>query len=175
LVEKWTGIVPEVLNRLSTHASHNVIDRQGDNFTVHIFDVNHFIFNFNFPTGRYDVKLPNFLVEKLNLPSLLQPILERLTTIMGTPTPQIKTHDIVFAPVGSDAQQWHADDSITRHKLHRYFTVLIQLNTLDENCGGTEIYSYQSKKSDLVSCSFSIILPKHFCGCPFTNICVSVI
>ena len=36
------------------------------------------------------------------------------------------------------------------HGIYRYFTILIPLNTIDENGGGTEIWDKSAKYSDLV-------------------------
>lgn len=69
---------------------------------------------------------------------------------MGTPTPQIRTHNVVFVPVGSKAQQWHTDDEMKKRKIHRYFTILIQLNSIDSHCGGTEIWMDKLDRGDLV-------------------------
>ena len=149
LVDIWQGAVKEVPQRLSSNAFHNVVDRQGKRLRSRIsnfgFQIVHFLI------GRYDLKLPDFLIQQLKLNELLEPILTKLRTIMGTPAPQIRTHDIVFVPVGSSAQEWHADDSMRKHKVHRYFTILIHLNPLDVDCGGTEVWSHQTKKSDMVS------------------------
>jgi ectoine hydroxylase-related dioxygenase (phytanoyl-CoA dioxygenase family) len=65
----------------------------------------------------------------------------------------------VFVPVGSSAQEWHADDSMRKLKVHRYFTILIHLNPLDNQCGGTEVWSHQTNKSDMVRL--------HVCGLCF--------
>lgn len=101
--------------------------------------------------GRFDLKLPDFVVEHLRLPTLLEPITNKLRTIMGK-NPTIRTHNIVFAPVGSRCQQWHADDDMKMKKPYRYFTILIHLNPLDVNCGGTEVWlgSEETGKGDLV-------------------------
>jgi hypothetical protein len=59
----------------------------------------------------------------------------------------------VFVPIGTPAQPWHADDNIREGKgerRHRYFTILIHLNTIDENCGGTEIWSRLLQVGDMV-------------------------
>lgn len=97
------------------------------------------------------MKLPEFVVEELRLNEILEPILSKLRSVMGTPVPQIRTHNVVFVPVGSHSQQWHTDDSMKKHKAHRYFTVLIHLNSLDNLCGGTEVWSDERQLSDLVS------------------------
>jgi hypothetical protein len=69
---------------------------------------------------------------------------------MGTPSPTLRTHNIVFVPVNSEAQPWHCDDNFRRMKVHRYFTILIHLNSIDSVSGGTEIWSSELKRSDLV-------------------------
>jgi hypothetical protein len=51
-------------------------------------------------TGRYDLRLPDHVIETLQLEALLQPILSRLETVMGHPKPRIRTHNVVFVPVG---------------------------------------------------------------------------
>lgn len=97
-------------------------------------------------------------------------------------TPLIRTHNIIFAPVGSESQTWHFDDSrkkgatkvllqtfvvlyniidycySTIGKYHSYFTVLIHLNSIDDLCGGTEIWSQSLKRGDLVSFLFVLWL-----------------
>lgn len=65
--------------------------------------------------------------------------------------PKLRTHNIVFAPIGSKAQSWHVDDSMrSRNNIYSYFTVLIHLNPIDDKCGGTEIWSKNLKRSDMV-------------------------
>jgi hypothetical protein len=56
----------------------------------------------------------------------------------------------MFAPVGSEAQTWHYDDSVRRSNVYRYFTILVPLNPIDDDCGGTEIWSDTLKRSDMV-------------------------
>jgi hypothetical protein len=54
---------------------------------------------------------------------------------------QLRTHNVVFCPVGSETQIWHVDDCNRKQGLpHRYFTILVQLNHIDALCGGTEIW-----------------------------------
>mmetsp|Transcript_21213 Transcript_21213/g.35949 ORF Transcript_21213/g.35949 Transcript_21213/m.35949 type:complete len:207 (+) Transcript_21213:205-825(+) len=129
---QWAGATREVASRISAsdHTCHDIIDRN----------------------GRYDLKLPDYVVENLQLPQTLAPILERLTEIMGHPKPQLRTHNVVFVPVGSGIQEWHVDDSMILHKKtnQRYFTILIQLNPLDSHCGGTEVWLDHLKRGDLV-------------------------
>lgn len=54
----------------------------------------------NCPTGRYDLRLPDYVVESLRLEELLQPITSRLESIMGHPKPRLRTHNVIFVPVG---------------------------------------------------------------------------
>ena len=124
----WKGALREVETKLNGGSCSNMIDRD----------------------GRYDLRLPEFVIEELGLHRLLEPILTRLTGIMGNPAPQIRTQNVVFVPVGSPAQPWHADDSVHDLKHHRYFTILIHLNPIDENCGGTEIWSKKAQRGDMI-------------------------
>ena len=105
----------------------------------------------NCTTGRYDLKLPDFVVEQLGLVKVLQPVLDLLETIMSTPKPQLRTHNVVFVPMGSKPQKWHVDDVANDRKLHKYFTILVHLNSLDSNSGGTEIWMEKQQCGDLVS------------------------
>ncbi len=124
----WHGATVEVPRRLSAGTLTDMVDRD----------------------GRFDLKLPDFVVSALSLNELLAPILTKLRTIMGS-EPQLRTHNVVFAPVGSKAQQWHTDDhAMKQRKPYRYFTVLIHLNSLDSNCGGTEVWSGKLNRGDLV-------------------------
>jgi hypothetical protein len=86
----------------------------------------------------------------LQLEALLEPILARLREIMGSPPPRVRTHNLVFVPVGCPAQAWHCDDTVARGVTHRYFTILIHLNPLDALCGGTEVWEPRLKRGDLV-------------------------
>eukprot|EP01041_Mallomonas_annulata_P014551 gene14551-30975_t len=118
VAEKWLGATKEISNRICSGVCRNMVLRD----------------------GRYDITLPKFVVEALQLGEILRPVLELLQTIMAKPCPQIRTHNVVFVPVGSPAQQWHYDDcKVYKGKLHHYFTILVNLNTIDENCGGTEL------------------------------------
>jgi hypothetical protein len=65
-----------------------------------------------FLLGRFDLKIPHFVVEELQLEKVLNPILSRLRKIMGTPIPKIRTHNVVFVPVGCPPQAWHCDDTL---------------------------------------------------------------
>ena len=70
--------------------------------------------------GRFDIKIPKFVVEELRLEALLEPILSRLKSIMSPHrTPLLRTHNIIFAPVGSASQTWHVDDSMKQGRLVR--------------------------------------------------------
>lgn len=124
----WKGALREVEVKLNGGSCHNMIDRD----------------------GRYDLRLPEFVIEQLGLTRLLDPIISRLRGIMGNPVPQIRTQNVVFVPVGSPSQPWHADDCMHDLKHYRYFTVLIHLNPIDENCGGTEIWSKKAQRGDMI-------------------------
>ena len=100
--------------------------------------------------GRYDLRLPDFVIDALGLNFLLAPILTKLRSVMGNPEPKIRTQNVVFVPVGSPAQDWHADDSMHDTKKYRYFTIIIHLNLIDENCGGTEIWSKKAQRGDMI-------------------------
>ena len=64
-------------------------------------------------SGRFDIKIPKFVIDELQLEKLLDPILLKLKTIMSPHrTPQLRTHNIILAPIGSDSQSWHYDDSM---------------------------------------------------------------
>ena len=124
--EKWAGALQEIENKIGGNIVTNMIDRN----------------------GRYDMRLPDFVIDQLGINEKLRPILDKLTSIMGNPKPVIRTQNVVFVPVGSHAQEWHIDDQPS--KTHRYFTILIHLNPVDEMCGGTELYHKQLKKGDMV-------------------------
>lgn len=95
------------------------------------------------------MKIPDFVVESLQLGSILEPVLDRLRSIMGTPVPQIRTHNLVFVPVGTAPQAWHCDDTL-QSKTHRYFTILIHLNPIDSMCGGTELWVKSMSRGDMI-------------------------
>lgn len=106
--------------------------------------------------GRFDIRIPDFVVSELGIEEKLQEILDRLATIMSTSSPpRIRTHDIIMAPVGSVEQPWHVDDAVRKGKKHRYFTILIHLNPIDSMCGGTEVWSKSLKRGDMV-CVFAL-------------------
>ena len=46
------------------------------------------------------MRLPDYVIADLKLEERLQPILSRLASIMGHPKPQLRTHNVVFVPVG---------------------------------------------------------------------------
>jgi hypothetical protein len=52
------------------------------------------------------MRIPEFVVEKLKLTSVLEPLLNHLRSIMavGKKVPELRTHNIVFVPVGSKEQ-----------------------------------------------------------------------
>ena len=99
--------------------------------------------------GRYDMKIPDFVIEQLQLNQILEPVLERLRSIMTTPIPQIRTHNLVFVPVGCEPQAWHCDDTL-KSRIYRYFTILIHLNPIDSMCGGTELWEKSVRRGDMV-------------------------
>ncbi len=68
----------------------------------------------------------------------MEPILARLRRLMGTPEPRVRTHNIVFVPVGSPPQALHCDDTL-KEGVYRYFTLVENLDPLDSLCGGTEL------------------------------------
>lgn len=109
-------------------------------------------------SGRYDIRLPDFVVDQLKLQTYLEPILSKLRSVMGTPRPVIRTQNLVFVPVGSPPQEWHCDDTIKAPKNARYFTILIHLNPIDSMSGGTEIWMKTAKKGDLVSSFFKSLI-----------------
>jgi len=127
VADTWNGAVNAIAEGLTNHC-HNIINRD----------------------GRYDLKLPDYVVRELHLDEVLAPICEKLRTIMHNPTPILRTHNVVFAPVGSKEQNWHVDDSMRQGKLHSYFTILIHLNPIDDKCGGTEIWSKSLKRGDMI-------------------------
>ena len=99
-----------VLSSQINQTTHNVINRDGKRhyYMLWLLGLN------KCPTvsGRFDIKIPLFVVRELRLEELLEPILSRLKTIMNPRrTPLLRTHNIIFAPVGSDSQTWHFDDS----------------------------------------------------------------
>lgn len=96
------------------------------------------------------MKLPDFVVDQLDLVKVLQPVLDLLETIMSTPKPQLRTHNVVFVPIGSKPQKWHIDDAANDRKLHKYFTILVHLNSLDSNSGGTEVWMEKQQCGDLL-------------------------
>lgn len=132
-------------------------------------------------TGRYDIVLPEFLVSQLGLVTALEPITNLLQTIMKRSNATLRTHNVVFVPVGSTSQQWHVDDAFSRASKkkekdqnveescncdcvcncgvkYNYFTILIHLNPIDDNCGGTEIWERTSgdlvRQNTLAACLY---------------------
>ena len=129
VAETWDGALRVIEKSLGSGSScHNLIDRD----------------------GRYDLRLPDYVIKECGLLECLEPILERLRTIMGNPKPEVRTQNVVFAPVGSAPQPWHTDDSLSTLKHHRYFTILIHLNLIDDKCGGTEVWSRKYQRGDLI-------------------------
>ena len=52
------------------------------------------------------MRLPEFVIEQLKLKEVLEPLLTHLRSIMivGKKVPELRTHNIVFVPVGSHEQ-----------------------------------------------------------------------
>ena len=59
---------------------------------------------------------------------------------------------MILCPVGSSIGLFMLlrQRTVLIHGIYRYFTILIPLNTIDENGGGTEIWDKSAKYSDLV-------------------------
>jgi len=137
--DKWDGAILELQKRYDHGTFTNVVSRDG------MFPCTYYSQGYTLKcpivSGRFDLSLPTFVVRQLELEKVLEPILSVLSTIMGRPQPIIRTHNVVFVPVGCPAQQWHYDDSrkTPEGSKHRYFTILVNLNTIDSKCGGTEI------------------------------------
>lgn len=128
VAERWNGAIHEFQKRFDA-GGHNLVNRG----------------------GRFDITIPEYVVAALNLNEVLAPITSRLQSIMSqSPPPRIKTHNIIFAPVGSDAQKWHTDDTVRKPAKHNYFTILIHLNTIDNYAGGTEVWCHRTKRGDLI-------------------------
>ena len=88
------------------------------------------------------MKIPDFVIDSLDLNKLLDGIVAKLETIMGRetlpclhllqrmiscftlsqgkPRPQIRTHNIVYVPIGTRPQAWHMDDTLSCGKLYRF-------------------------------------------------------
>lgn len=64
--------------------------------------------------------------------------------------PQVRTHNIVYVPINTREQKWHYDDKSNQGKYHRYFTVLIHLNEIDSESGGTEVWHKKLQRADLI-------------------------
>lgn len=140
----WDGAISAISKNFED-SFHNIINRDGNIYSNYYLLFKLFI-------GRFDLKIPPWVVEALHLDDILQPILLKLNEIMKTSSPpKLRTHNIVFAPVGSKSQSWHVDDSMrSRNNVYSYFTILIHLNPIDDKCGGTEIWSKTLKRSDMV-------------------------
>ena len=56
--------------------------------------------------GRFDLRIPDFVVDELKLTTVLEPLLSLLRSIMtvGKKAPTLQTHNVVFVPVGSEEQ-----------------------------------------------------------------------
>ncbi len=61
--------------------------------------------------------------------------------MLGKKSPKLRTHNIIYVPVGAKEQNWHTDDdsNIEKEGFYKYFTILIHLNPISVDCGGTEI------------------------------------
>ena len=90
--------------------------------------------------GRFDFKLPSWVVEQLQLETTLEAVLGALRLHMA-PGPQIRTHNVMYVPRSCHQnQEWHVDDKPrAQDRKHTYFTILIHLNPIDSRCGGTEV------------------------------------
>jgi hypothetical protein len=175
VAESWLGATEEVGKRLHSSVCEGLVDREGILYGLfRIFQL--ILFNcIVITTGRYDLRLPQFVVDQLQLDAVLGPILEKLSSVMGTPAPQVRTHNVVFVPVGSKPQKWHVDDTVREGKTHRYFTILIHLNSLDSCCGGTEMWIEKQQCGDMVSesvseCDCWVGLGCHLFACMFDDI-----
>jgi hypothetical protein len=65
------------------------------------------IFSFTLKcVGRFDLRIPDFVVDELKLTTVLEPLLSLLRSIMtvGKRAPTLQTHNVVFVPVGSKEQ-----------------------------------------------------------------------
>ena len=125
VIHKWDGVFKEFKKHMTFD------DRSGkvkttDSQVVH-------------RGGRFDLKMPTWVVDKLHLADILESLLRVLREIMDV-EPQIRTHNVVFVPKNShEDQAWHLDDvENKKNSKHKYFTILIHLNPIDERCGGTE-------------------------------------
>lgn len=66
-----------------------------------------FIYSFTLQcVGRFDLRIPDFVVDELKLTTVLEPLLSLLRSIMtvGKKAPTLQTHNVVFVPVGSKEQ-----------------------------------------------------------------------
>jgi hypothetical protein len=95
--ETWHGACNEIANRINSGIGFNMVNRD----------------------GRFDLQVPDFVISALGMDILLAPMLELLATVMGQPKPAMRTHNIIFVPVGSGAQRWHFDDCLRMQKAHR--------------------------------------------------------
>lgn len=88
LIAKWTGAYREVEMRMN-NSCENLIIRGGHAAycSLHIA-VNslcsYHIISMYITVDRYDMKLPDFLIDQLGIEQRLRPILQKLTSIMGT-------------------------------------------------------------------------------------------
>lgn len=91
--------------------------------------------------GRFDMALPRFLVDELRLEERLAPLIARLRNVARKrPSPDFRTHDLVRVPAGGMDQRWHMDHAEKEGtRRYGYFTILVGLNKIPPECGGTQI------------------------------------
>lgn len=125
VTHRWNGV-------LSEFHKHMTFDRR-DRVVTTSTEVVH-------REGRYDMKLPGWVVEELHLGDILEAVLKVLREVMA-PGAQLRTHNVVYVPRDSPVNQpWHMDDKPTGDpRVHKYFTILVHLNPTDARCGGTEV------------------------------------
>lgn len=68
ITESWYGVIGEVSRRVGNGIFSNMVFRD----------------------GRFDITLPSYVIRQLGLDVILEPVLVKLRTIMGTPLPQIR-------------------------------------------------------------------------------------
>jgi hypothetical protein len=74
---------------------------------MYAYVVSDFIYSFTLKCiGRFDLRIPDFVVDELKLTTVLEPLLSLLRSIMtvGKKAPTLQTHNVVFVPVGSKEQ-----------------------------------------------------------------------
>jgi ectoine hydroxylase-related dioxygenase (phytanoyl-CoA dioxygenase family) len=86
---------------------------------------------------REDMTMPMAFVKKLDLPEVLKPLTTQLSHVMRKePKPELQTWNIIHVPPGCDEQELHFDDE-ERHDDNRYVTILVSLNSIPKESGGT--------------------------------------